>query len=800
MNIRIYKIQIIIVTVILSLFSFTSTFAQSENTKIKDGTVYSGAEKAFPGAILELESNNKGMLTPRLTNLQRDAISVANLSDGLLIFNITTGCFDYWSSAQSVWLSICGTPPPAVFNVTSVQCSQIKSMGNYKQGEMLTLANFLTVPVTVTQPGTYSVSATSSNGYYFNTSGTFPNSGSYILNLPGMGTPNSGYDVGGSGDSLVILLNGKEVSCVTEIFVEKANVDYAVSCANINSEGSYLIGIPLSASNKLAVRVNVTNIGFWSMKTNTVNGFSFSATGVFTKTGEQTIELLGTGTPISSGVNNFNLSSNAATIAGSSCSGIPVLVKEVEYSINCTSATQNGIYMQDTALGAGNTISLPINVIATGQTTINSTSANGISFTSGVINLSTLGQQTVILTGSGSPISGGIIDFVISGTSGTTETCIIKVTISEQPVSYSINCSGIITSGTFAPGIAMTSTNTMTVPVIVNYPGAYTISTNIVNGINFTATGTFTAKGSQNVVMTATGTPATGGSFTYALTSNSTNNGTACNVNRSFVFRAMNILGMGTGIYQPGTASSGEAARSILSNSTNFGPTGKVQIENLKIFDGANSDGILLKNLINNNNIDIIVIGYNYQPNSASIAILNDFVKNKKGVLIHSQENDATGISNLINTICSSSVSVSGVGATISNPILNVSDPILEGPFGDIKNQRAGSDVNNSFYVTGLPSNIITLATQDGNGSRVFSFRHNSLGYIYVGDGGWIAGNSTNTARDIWPASVTSTGIPLTKLYNPNGVSVYNSFMYANAIAWAIKYVQQNSIPSYILP
>ena len=68
-----------------------------------------------------------------------------------------------------------------------------------------------------------------------------------------------------------------------------------------------------------------------------------------------------------------------------------------------------------------------------------------------------------------------------------------------------------------------------------------------------------------------------------------------------------------------------------------------------------------------------------------------------------------------------------------------------------------------------------------------------------MGDGGWIAGNSTNTARDIWPASVTSTGIPLTKLYNPNGVSVYNSFMYANAIAWAIKYVQQNSIPSYIL-
>ncbi|MEA9414245.1 hypothetical protein [Flavobacterium sp. PL02] len=800
MKIGIYKIRKIALAMIFSLLSFFSLFAQVESTKIKDGTVSSGAEKAVPGALFELESTNKGMLTSRITTQQRDAISAANLTDGLLVFNTTTGCFDYWSKAQTVWLSICGTPPPAVFDVSAAQCNLIKANGIYKQGESLTLANFLTIPVTVTQPGTYTVSAITANGYYFSTNGAFPGAGTYTLTLPGVGTPNSGYDAGNPGDEVAIALNGKDITCKPHIFVENANVDFVISCASINPEGAYFIGVPLTASNKLTVTVNATNTGFWSMKTNTVNGYAFSATGTFTTLGNQTIELLGTGTPIVSGTNNFNLSSNATTVAGASCSGIPVIVETVSYTIDCAAATQNGTYMQDIALVAANTISLPIDVKATGQTTITTTSANGISFTSGLINLSKLGQQTVILKGTGKPVSGGTTTFTVSGAPGALGSCSLDIIIAGQPVAYTTNCSGITTSGTYAPGVAMVGTNTMTVPVNVSYVGAYTITTNVVNGISFSATGTFTSTGAQNVIMTATGTPTSGGSFTYAVTANSTNGSTACNVNRTFVFRTMNILGLGQGIYQPGTAGTGEAARSILLNSSNFGPSGKVQIERLAIYNGGSPDGNALRNSINNNKIDIIVIGYNYTPNASAIAILNDFVKNKKGVLIHSQENDAGSTANLINTICSSSVSVSGTGSTFANPILSVSDPVLEGPFGDIKGLKAGSDVNNSYYVTGLPANVITLATQDGNASRAFSFRHNTLGYMYVGDGGWAAGNSSNTARDIWPASVSSTGLPQTKTYNPGGVTVYNSMMYANTIAWAIQYAQENNIPSYIIP
>lgn len=791
--------QNFVLTMIFSLLSFCSLFAQVESTKIKDGSISAGAEKAFPGALLELESSNKGMLTSRLTTAQRDGISAANLTDGLLIFNTTTGCFDYWSKGQGVWLSICGTPPPAVFNVSTVQCGQIKANGIFKEGETLTLANYLTIPVTVTQPGTYTVSAITANGYYFNTSGTFPNAGSYVLSLPGFGTPNTGYDVGNVGDAVTISLNGIDVSCAPHIFVENANVDFAISCASVTPEGSYFIGIPLTASNKLLVSVNVTSLGFWSMKTNTVNGYSFSATGTFATTGNQTIELLGTGTPVASGTNNFNLSSNAATVGGASCSGIPITVAPVAYTTDCTAITQSGVYMQDVALMATNTITLPINVTATGQTAIGTSTANGISFTSGLINLSTLGQQNVTLIGSGTPIAGGTTDLIVYGDPGMVGTCTIKVVIAGQPVAYTTNCSGITTSGTYAPGVAMSGTNTMTVPVNVSYVGAYTINTNTVNGISFSASGTFTTKGAQNVVMTATGTPTSGGSFTYAITANSTNGATTCNKSIVFVFRTMKVLGLGSGMYQPGTAGSAEASRAILASTSNFGPTGTVQIQNLQIINGATNAGNALKNLINTNNIDIIVIGYNYIPNAASILILNDFVKNKKGVLIHSQENDATSTTNLINTITGSNASVSGTGTTYTNPILNVSDSLLNGPFGSIKNLSLGSDVNNSYYVTGLSANVTALSTQTGNTSRIFSFKHNTLGYMYIGDSGWTAGTATNTSTTTWPAKITATGLVQSKVYN-GGIIVYNSLLYANTMAWAIKYAQENTNSSYLIP
>lgn len=805
MKVKLYRRQISVLMLLFSFFSFCSLFAQIEGTKIKDGTISTGPEKARAGVLLELESNNKGVLLPRLTTAQRDAILPANITPGLMIFNTNTACFDYWSDRQNLWVSLCGSLPPAVYDISAAQCSKAEIFGTYKQGVPLNQSNYMTLTVTVTQRGNYTIFVTpsSGSGYYFATSGLFISAGTYVLYLTGMGTPNKGYpgSAGDPGDSLRVLLDGALSSCSLNNWVEEADVDFVLNCGSTSILGNYFQGVPLTASNKITLNVNPTTVGFWSINTNTVNGYSFSGTGTFDNlTPNQTVELLGTGTPTASGVNNFNISSNAVTLATGTCPNIPVTVSSVGYTIDCSTATPNGTYTQDVALSSSNTITLPINVTATGQTTISTNTVNGISYTSGLINLSALGAQNIILTGSGTPATSGNTSLTVTGAPGGAATCSVNVPVTTQPVTYTTNCGGITTAGNYAPGIAMNASNTMTVPVNVTYVGAYSITTNTVNGISFSASGTFASTGAQNVVLGATGTPLSGGTFSYAVTANSTNGGTACNKSINFVFRTMKVLGLGSGVYQPGSAAAGDVARAVLASTANFGPTGTFQVQGITIVNGGFNTGATLKNSINSNNIDIIVVGYYYSADAATIAVLDDFVKNKKGVLIFADKSYGANSTGLINTICSSTtVALTGTGATYTNPILNVADPVLDGPFGNIKGKYTGSEWSNAVYATGLPSNTTALVTQTGNTSRVWAFKHNTLGFMFVGEGAWIGGNATDTATFYYPAKVTATGLPVPKPYS-DGISVQNSIMYANAMVWAIKYAQENVNTSYVIP
>ena len=63
---------------LLPAFSSCSVFAQ-------DGI---GTPKPDPSALLDVSSKTKGLLMPRLTSLERDAISLP--ANGLMIYNTTT--------------------------------------------------------------------------------------------------------------------------------------------------------------------------------------------------------------------------------------------------------------------------------------------------------------------------------------------------------------------------------------------------------------------------------------------------------------------------------------------------------------------------------------------------------------------------------------------------------------------------------------------------------------------------------------------------------------------------------------
>lgn len=100
-----------------------------------------------------------------------------------------------------------------------------------------------------------------------------------------------------------------------------------------------------------------------------------------------------------------------------------------------------------------------------------------------------------------------------------------------------INCS-VSSAGTLQEGAVVGAGVTQTISVSVTKVGKYSLSTTA-NGITFSATGTFTATGTQNVVLTASGVPAAAGTTNFTLTSGAL----SCTFSRTVGNPAMVIAG-----------------------------------------------------------------------------------------------------------------------------------------------------------------------------------------------------------------------------------------------------------------
>ena len=83
------------------------------------------------------------------------------------------------------------------------------------------------------------------------------------------------------------------------------------SCTNVVVNGNYSKGVQLNNSNTIAVKMNVTKTGAYTISTDTVNGFYFNGQGAFTDTGFVTLMLKGIGKPLSAGNYNFISSRNS---------------------------------------------------------------------------------------------------------------------------------------------------------------------------------------------------------------------------------------------------------------------------------------------------------------------------------------------------------------------------------------------------------------------------------------------------------------------------------------------------------
>lgn len=589
------KIQIR--TMILALFLFFGKF----HSQVNNGAVGINTSSPNANSVLDVVSggNNKGILVPRLTEAQRNTITINPAKDdGLTIFNTSEDCYNYWSLADNEWKSVCGQIGKSVF---TIDCSNSKAMGTYIQGKELTASNYLSITVNVTKIGNYTITGTTTNGY------------------------------------------------------------------------------------------------------------NFYGTGVFLNTGVQTVQVPGQGTPAAVQVNTVQLFANGVNVTCTPAVTVNVLSSAGTYSMSCGSAKVNGVYTKGTALGASNTITLP---------------------------------------------------------------------------------------------------------VVVTSLGSYSVTTNTVDGISFSGSGTFTATGNQNITLSGTGTPTSTADKVLTITSNSADGAATCNVTVIMTIPRKTVLHIGDTGSAYGWTAYGSAARNLMDAPGNFGTTATSVVKSAgytHIALSSPSSAQILAAL--NNKPDIVILGYPYTINATEATYFANYL-NKKGVIIDFEDN-TTSAQNMLRAIFSDpTISTNGGGGAGSvYALANTNDPILNGPFGDVRGKNWGEDASNTTNISGLTSSFIPFSyAQPINSttarSGVTGFRHTSLNLVWFGDGGFLSNENANgnefNSNTIEPFVAPSSGgyFPVQKSaygYSGNGyttgsMQVQNSILFANMLAWAIKQAETNGI------
>jgi hypothetical protein len=173
-------------------------------------------------------------------------------------------------------------------------------VGNYATGTALTTENTLTVQVNVTMVGSYDISTTA-GGITFSKPGIFTATGIQTVVLAGTGTPTTAgtntFTIGTAGCTFNVEVSGPAVYSFSGA---------PGTCTIANVAGVYSVSTTLSATNTVAVEVNVTSIGTFTIST-TAGGMTFSKSGIFSTTGIQQVILNGAGTPTTVGVNTFTI-------------------------------------------------------------------------------------------------------------------------------------------------------------------------------------------------------------------------------------------------------------------------------------------------------------------------------------------------------------------------------------------------------------------------------------------------------------------------------------------------------------
>ena len=117
-----------------------------------------GTTSPHASALTDLTSTTQGFLPPRMTTTQRNAI--ASPAIGLLIFNITTNCLNFYTGAA--WFETCGTQTYTAA-LTAINCVGASTTGTLTNGTAASGVS-VSVPYTGGNLGTYAAQSVLSSG------------------------------------------------------------------------------------------------------------------------------------------------------------------------------------------------------------------------------------------------------------------------------------------------------------------------------------------------------------------------------------------------------------------------------------------------------------------------------------------------------------------------------------------------------------------------------------------------------------------------------------------------------------
>ena len=258
-------------------------------------------------SLLDVSSTSKGLLPPRMTVTQRNAI--VNPANGLILFNITSGCPNYYYNGN--WREWCGSVVNPL--ITALSCGTASLTGSLISNQA---ANAVSISIPYTggngaQYAAQSVNSTDVLGLTATLSVGYFAAGLGNLVYTITGTPATDGNA-----SFALTIGGQSCTVVVAVASLPAVIS-VLNCASVTTSGTLTSGTVASSVSSTVPYIG-GNGGSYSTQTISstgVTGLTATLTSGTLSNGSGSLSIEISGTPSASGTANFEL-----TIGGQSCS------------------------------------------------------------------------------------------------------------------------------------------------------------------------------------------------------------------------------------------------------------------------------------------------------------------------------------------------------------------------------------------------------------------------------------------------------------------------------------------------